>query len=1231
MSEPTGTSAARDELLNQLADEFAARQRAGERPGLEEYCRRHPDLADDIQSLFPALIELERAKTDAGPELAVAEMDAPPVTLLGDFRLLREVGRGGMGVVYEAEQLSLGRRVAIKLLPAAVFRDPVKKRRFEREAKAAGKLHHTNIVPVHGFGEHDGTPYYVMQFIPGLGLDAVIDELARLAPDGCTSEPSRPRTGRHSALSVALARSLVGVDGARTDGWNGAADNHLSMTAAGGITPGPASLSGPGRSSPVSFSTSGVRLPGQSGPAIGGSVTKKTTYWESVARIGVQVAGALAYAHKQGVLHRDIKPGNLLLDLDGTVWVTDFGLAKADDSDNLTHTGDLLGTLRYMPPEAFEGKSDARGDVYALGLTLYELLARRPAFDEKDRNKLVKEVTTGEPTPLDKVRRETPRDLVTIVQKAIEREPARRYATAEDLAADLRRFLDDQPIHARRQTHLERCIRWARHHPGIAVLGGVLTGVLVLVTVASLLAAGYFNRLRQNEALAAQRERDARAAEVEQKQRAEEALQDAIDQTYLATRNEIRAMRLAHESGWRSAALERIRGLVHLGSRKFDRVELRTEALACLAEIDVRIQSTFGDPGTWHIQFSPDGRTLASADERGRVYLRDLATNRDLPPILLPKSKRGMTPLAFHAGGALAVASEPGRVTFHALAPDQPTFPAIDGDGYAFNIAFSSSGGRVAVAWVDEKDTGIFRRVTVHETATGAVLRTIVMPADTKVSMYKVPLALSPDGQFVATAGPAFGVQVHSVVGDSKPVTLGRLDDRVCAIAFHPEGRSLAAAGFRVAALWDLPSRSERFRIHGPEDGFWDIAFSPDGRLLAGVTNDGWGRLWDGRTGRDLAAVPAQIRVGLAAAFSPQGDRFAVGGAAVSVLAIEGGRARRTETSQTNYVGDVAFDPVQPVLFHCGGDQRVYAWSLDKNGAQVNKTTRLLSPAVLRLTPGGREVVLGFHAYNSTPPNQDFSIRVWPRDDPTAERLLTGPRSPVASIALDTTGRRIAAGAFDGTLHVWDFKTGALVHREKLGATPWSLHFLDDARLLVGAGTRLLLLSADNGAVLKERKLSENAEFVVTADSKEAFVVTVAGMVHRVRLPDLEIVQSRTALAKTSRISLALSPDGSLLAATTQNGARIALLDPRTLEPLAHLPEFESLSVRSLAFDPKGNRFALAGSKVVLWDIALVRDELARLDLDLGQKNDRPADSPDMAQRVPAIPSGQEKPADKPD
>ena len=193
----------------------------------------------------------------------------------------------------------------------------------------------------------------------------------------------------------------------------------------------------------------------------------------------MQVADALEYAHKQGVQHRDIKPSNLLLDTQGTVWVTDFGLAKADDQPNLTHTGDILGTLRYMPPEAFEGKTDARGDVYSLGLTLYEMLAFRPAFDEKERNRLIKQVTQEEPPRLGKLNRQVPRDLETIVHKAIDQDAeAAIHLGGRVLAADLQRFIDDEPIQARRASLTERSWRWCRRNP---VVAGLTAAVFVLL------------------------------------------------------------------------------------------------------------------------------------------------------------------------------------------------------------------------------------------------------------------------------------------------------------------------------------------------------------------------------------------------------------------------------------------------------------------------------------------------------------------------------------------------------------------------------------------------------------------------------------------------------------------------------------------------------------------------------------------------------------------------------
>jgi tetratricopeptide (TPR) repeat protein len=297
----------------------------------------------------------------------------------------------------------------------------------------------------------------------------------------------------------------------------------------------PASPSGGRLSETSSVSSSSVVLPGQS-DASHKAGRKKPTYWQSVASIGVQVAQALEHAHSQGILHRDVKPSNLLLDLRGCVWVTDFGLAKADDQQDLTHTGDILGTLRYMPPEAFEGRTDRRGDIYSLGLTLYELLALRPAFAEKDRHRLIKRVTTEEPERLDRLNPQVPRDLVTIVHKAIDRDFGHRYASAADLAADLQRFVNDEPIQARRVTLRERGWRWCRHNPALASM--TATAVALLVAGLIILAVSNATIIRQkNETEVALQEKDIALREArankevgdEERQRAEENLKVAIE------------------------------------------------------------------------------------------------------------------------------------------------------------------------------------------------------------------------------------------------------------------------------------------------------------------------------------------------------------------------------------------------------------------------------------------------------------------------------------------------------------------------------------------------------------------------------------------------------------------------------------------------------------------------------------------------------------------------------
>ncbi|HNQ87978.1 MAG TPA: protein kinase [Verrucomicrobiota bacterium] len=442
------------EPLEVLAAEYMERLRQGEQPSVEDYATQHPALAEEIRELFPTIVVTERLKArQARSSGGRATLGPARLERLGDFRIIREIGRGGMSVVFEAEQESLGRRVAVKVLPRQVLLDEKHLKRFEREARIAANLHHTNIVEVFGVGEQEGFHYYVMQYIEGVGLDAIVPALLKAVrkQDGQHAPSSQPRVAgspADHASVAAITQQLLGEEDLRT---------------------------------------------GRLGP----------TYWRSVARIGLQAAEALTYAHSQGVLHRDIKPANLLLGAQGTVWLTDFGLAKAAQSDDVSLSKDVVGTLRYMAPEQFQGQTNQKSDIYSLGLTLYELLALKPAFEETDQSRLMQRIAQGSPSPPGATTPGIPRDLETIILKAISPEAGNRYASARDLAEDLRCFLEDRPIHARRVSPVERLGRWCRRNPALAGLTGTTLLLLVLVAVAS--SVGYVRTKRALNGEATQR------------------------------------------------------------------------------------------------------------------------------------------------------------------------------------------------------------------------------------------------------------------------------------------------------------------------------------------------------------------------------------------------------------------------------------------------------------------------------------------------------------------------------------------------------------------------------------------------------------------------------------------------------------------------------------------------------------------------------------------------------
>jgi WD40 repeat protein/serine/threonine protein kinase len=762
-SSPTGS----ESRLARVLDDYLAALERGETLDRAALRAAHPDLAEDLEACLASLDFIRRAAASGSARIVGdAPLEIEPIAgRLGDFRIIREAGRGGMGVVYEAEQISLGRRVALKILPFAAALDPRQLQRFKVEAQAAAQLHHTNIVPVFSVGVERGVHYYAMQFIEGRSLAEVIGEL---------------RGNRDSADARPSAE----------------------------ISPG--------------------------------AGTSGRSYFEAVAKLGVQVADALEHAHSKGVIHRDVKPSNLIVDWKGEVWVTDFGLARLRGDSELTRTGDLIGTLRYMSPERALGRRtviDEKSDVYSVGVTLYELLALRPPFETDDRAELLVKIANEEPVPLRRLNPALPYDLETIVAKAMGKEPEARYAAAGELADDLRRFLDARSVHARRPSLFDRTRKWARRHRTVVASSLLLS---LLAIVGSITAVTLIGR-----------------------ERAQVAGQQARARLHRYASD----MRQAHQ--------------LILGNRASSAQELLLRWRPVGGEEDARNfawhylwkrchderRTLSGHKGAvYHTEFSADGRILVSCGQDGTVRFWDVTTGRLLRTI----------------------DTSAGEVNWAAFTQDGRTLATVHDDGVLLLWAGTDWGERTALT--THKGDVIFaafvaegRRV-VTAGRTDGFIRIWDVESRREIKSQRVSddylegVAVSPDGQSLAIAANGRRVNLWKL-DDLSKLSSSLIDDYgFYGVAFSSDGSRLAVgSSHHVVELWE-PGVGER-RVMGPGDGHrsavQSVALLPGDHTIVSASDDMTVKLWDVESGRCMGTLQGHTGKVWGVSISPDGATLA--------------------------------------------------------------------------------------------------------------------------------------------------------------------------------------------------------------------------------------------------------------------------------------------------------------------------------------------------------------------